>query len=322
MPNDPGLAADACSFMEAISGDHGAHNGAGIWWLSPDIQLVGPTSGADKADPGVVNTVDVTLHNHGGNCSRPAGTESITLELWMGNPSLAMAPNIAASTVYIDGVGMTVFGLGTTATHQFTWTPPAGVPASDPQSPGHKCLIARCYADPLTPSANSFFAPDDPHVAQHNICVVPCGGPGAAKRPQTCGIDVTTINPDAKKSQTVKWRAVLDLNPDKFVHDVVIERLRKTKGFDRLAKKPPRGFTFRLGDVTKAKHTDRSKSGSDKRAPSYEVEVGLKAGQVVRFAFIADLSEAALGEAYIFHLTQVGANRRAQGGLTAVILAV
>ena len=321
MANDPGLAADTCTFMEAVSGDGGTHNVNSAWWLSPDIQLTGPTSGPDKADPGAANTVDVTLHNRAGNCRLPPGTESITLELWMGNPSLAMAPNIAASTVHIDSIGMTIFGLGATATHQFTWTPPTGVPASDPQAPGHKCLIARCYADPLTPSASSFFAPDDPHVAQHNICIVPCGGPGAVRRPHTCGIDVTTINPDVKKGQTVKWRAVLDLEPKKFVHDVVLERLRKTKGFDRLAKKAPRGFTLRLADGTKAKLTDRTKP-SGTRVPRFEADVRLRAAQVVRFAFIADLSDAALGEAYIFHLTQVGANRRPQGGLTVVVLAV
>lgn len=163
--------------------------------------------------------------------------------------------------------------------------------------------------------------PDDPHVAQHNICIVPCGGPGAATRPASCGVDVTTVNPDMKKGQTVKWRAVLDLDPQPFVRDVVLQRLRKTKGYARLAGKPPRGFKFRLGDSTKAKLTDRTKP-SGTRVPTFDADVTLKAAQVVRFAFIADLSDSALGEAYIFHLTPVGANKRAQGGLTVVILAV
>ena len=42
MANDPGLSTDTCIFMEAVSGDGGNHNGSGIWWLSPDIDLVGP----------------------------------------------------------------------------------------------------------------------------------------------------------------------------------------------------------------------------------------------------------------------------------------
>src|SRR5882762_577950 len=105
MANDPGLAADTCIFMEAVSGDGGTHNSGGAWWLSPDIQLTGPTSGPDKADPGVANPVDVTLHNKGGDCKLPPGTESVTIELWAGNPSLAMAPNLPNSTVHIDSIG-------------------------------------------------------------------------------------------------------------------------------------------------------------------------------------------------------------------------
>ena len=60
MANDPGLSGDTCIYMEAVAGDGGVHNSSGVWWLSPDIQLVGPTSGPDKADPGVVNPVTVT----------------------------------------------------------------------------------------------------------------------------------------------------------------------------------------------------------------------------------------------------------------------
>ena len=41
MPNDPGLSPDTCLFVEAVSGDGGAHNGNGVWWLSPDVSLTG-----------------------------------------------------------------------------------------------------------------------------------------------------------------------------------------------------------------------------------------------------------------------------------------
>ena len=52
MPNDPGFANDTCIFMEAISGDGGTHHPNGVWWLSPDINLVGPVSGAGWSDIG------------------------------------------------------------------------------------------------------------------------------------------------------------------------------------------------------------------------------------------------------------------------------
>ena len=322
MASDPALVNDSCTYMEAVSGDGGVHDAAGVWWLSPDIQLTGPMSGADKADPGVNNTVDVKLHSTAANCNLPPGTESLSLELWVANPSLVMAPNNAASTVHIDSIGMQLLLNGGSETYQFHWTPPLGAPASDPQSSGHKCLIVRAYADPLIPNAMSFFAPDDRHVAQHNICIVPCGGPGAAKRPAGgCTQDVTTVNPDVKKPQKTRLRAVLDLKPNEFVRDVVLRRLKTTKGFGRLAPEPPRRFEIRLRDFPKARVIDRTKGGKQ-GAPSYEVEIVLEPAQLVEFRFVADLSGSKLGDAHIFHLTQVGAGNHVQGGLTVIMLPV
>ena len=72
MAIDSALAADTCTYMEAVAGDGGVHDPAGVWWLSPDIQLIGSASGADKADPGVDNTIDVTLHSAAGTtCALP-----------------------------------------------------------------------------------------------------------------------------------------------------------------------------------------------------------------------------------------------------------
>ena len=109
MANDPGLAGDTCYFMEAVSGDGGTHDPAGVWWLSPDILLTGPVSGPDNADPGQVNPVEVKFHRKAANsdCTTP-GDESITVELWVGNPSLAMAPNNQASTFAIQSIGAQV----------------------------------------------------------------------------------------------------------------------------------------------------------------------------------------------------------------------
>jgi len=323
MASDPALVDDLCTYMEAVSGDGGLHNAAGVWWLSPDIQLTGPTSGADKADPGVSNTVDVTIHSAPGNsCNLPAGTESLSLELWVANPSLVMAPNNSASTAHIDSIGMQLMPNGGSESYQFHWTPPQGAPPTDPQSSGHKCLIARAYADPLIPSDMSFFAPDDRHVAQHNICIVPCGGPGAVTRPSGgCTLDVLTVNPDMKKPQKTRLRAVLDLNPDPFVRDVVLKRLKRTKGFGRLSPVPPRRFEIRLRDVPKARVIDQTKGGKNV-APSYEVEIVLEAAQLIGLRFAADLSGGKIGDAHIFHLTHVGAEGQVHGGLTVVMLPV
>ncbi|OLE53917.1 MAG: hypothetical protein AUG51_10665 [Acidobacteria bacterium 13_1_20CM_3_53_8] len=330
MAKDPGLAADTCIYMEAVAGDGGAHNSNGVWWLSPDIKLTGPTSGLDKADPGQLNPVEVTCHRKaaGSNCVTPGG-ETITIQLWVGNPSLAMTPDNPASTFLVQSIGHDFPAEGASATQEFDWTPPDGLPADNPQSSGHKCLIARAYPDSLTPSAKKFFVPGDPHVAQHNICIVPCGGPGAAKRPGPCGFKVLTLNLNAEQIETVILRAAGDLNPSKFVRTVVLERLEKTQGFRRLATRPPRGFKFLLPDFPKAEVTDRTRPGCLAGLfgigfrPSYEAKVELRPGQLISFTFLADLTGASFGDAYIFHLTQTGAaDASAQGGLTIVMVSV
>jgi hypothetical protein len=56
--------------------------------------------------------------------------------------------------------------------------------------------------------------------------------------------------------------------------------------------------------------------------PSFEAKVNLRPGQLIHFNFGADLTGAALGDAYIFHLTQTGADGSPQGGLTVVMLAL
>jgi len=316
--------------MEAIQGDGGIHDRSNTWWLSPDIILTGPISGPDKADPDHDNTVEVRFHRQPAivnECILPPGTESITVEFWVGNPSLAMTPDNPASATRIDGIGTLIPVDGASISEVFVWNPPTGLDPADPQSSGHKCLIARCYPDPLIPSPTSFFVPDDPHVAQHNICIVPCGGPGAARRPGPCGFEVATVNPDRERKQKATLRAIVDLHPNKFVEKVVLQRLNGTHGFKRLARKPPQGFKFELRDFPDAHVTDNTKlgclgllvGGKDRR--SYDAQIEFKPGQFTRFSFVADLTGAELGDAYIFHLRQIGEDNRDHGGLTIVMVA-
>src|SRR5437762_13994387 len=98
MPGDPGLATDTCIFMEAVPGDQGTHHTHGAWWLSADISLTGPVSGADTAASGQVNSVAATFHRKfaWSNCHFP-GDESITVELCVANPSLVIATPLRGS---------------------------------------------------------------------------------------------------------------------------------------------------------------------------------------------------------------------------------
>src|SRR5436190_4477213 len=98
MANDPGLSNDTCIFLEAITGDGGTHNPNDTWWLSPDIHLVGPVSGADSGDAGQNNPITVTFHRKpsSSNCTFP-GDESLIVEVWVANPSLAISPKVPRS---------------------------------------------------------------------------------------------------------------------------------------------------------------------------------------------------------------------------------
>jgi hypothetical protein len=321
MAKDPGLSADTCIFMESTSGDGGVHN-ANVWWLSPDIVLTGPVSGADKADPGQINSVDITIRRKTAesNCLFP-GDEQLLAELWVGNPAIAMTPNNNASTKLIMQIGSPLPLPGATSTQHFDWTPPSGVPASDPQSPGHKCLIARCYPSSLTASQSNFFAPEDQHVVQRNICVVPCGGPGAARKPGPCGFDVLTANINLLEVEQVTIAATLDLRPNQLVRRTVLQHLEKEPGFRKLAVRPPRSFRFELKDFPDAKISDHSTPqgclglllGGKRR---FEASFRLAANQVANLHFVADLQNAEFGDAFIFHLTQTGPGHQRQGGLT------
>ena len=68
--------------------------------------------------------------------------------------------------------------------------------------------------------------------------------------------------------------------------------------------------------------TDGTKGGGAKRPPAYEAEITLEPAQVIALRFVADLSGAKLGDAYIFHLMQAGPEGQSQGGLTVVMMAI
>ena len=57
MPNDPGLSADTCIFMEAVSGDGGVHNGNGPSH-GRDMLLRRP-HGGQGSDPWFENFADL-----------------------------------------------------------------------------------------------------------------------------------------------------------------------------------------------------------------------------------------------------------------------
>ena len=323
MPNDPDLADDTCIFSEAISGDVGVHNPNDTWWLSPDISLVGPISGPDRADSGHVNPVQVKFHRKpaGSNCIFP-GDENITTQLWVANPSLVMAPNNRASTALVGFIRQPTPPEGGNATQPIDFTPRTGLSPDAPESAGFKCLVARCYPDSLTPSATSFFVPDDQHVVQHNICVVPCGGPPVLTAPVPCSLEVTTLNPDPQNAQQITLRVVLDLKPTDFVRTVVGQRTKKV--FAQPATTLPPAFGFDVSPLSAVVSDHSHPSVIPLRPPnfgqpSFDAVVKLTPLQLIKFKFFANLTKTNPGDFFIFHLTQIGPDNRVQGGLTVVM---
>jgi hypothetical protein len=321
MSHDPGLAGDTCIFMESVPGDQGTHTANAVWWLSPDIILTGPASGPDVADAGQSNPVQVKFHRKSAasGCHFP-GDESVTVELWVANPSLVIMPR-AGSATRVGFIGSPVPVEGGLGNQEIDWTPPASVQPDDPQSPGPKCLVARCYPDSGIPSHVNFFLPGDQHVAQRNLCVISTTAQVATFQVNAMGLAPLTI---PLQPAPTRLRAVLDLAPDHFVTNAVLTRLELITGFQRLRTTSLRGgFKFVLAGVHVDQVIDHSQPGpfsSRQTPPSFEARVELGDKRPTPITFEANLEGVPPGDACIFHLTQTTIGNVADGGLTLVVL--
>jgi hypothetical protein len=324
MANDPGLSNDNCIFLEAISGDGGNHNPNDVWWLSPDINLVGPDSGRDVGDAGKLNPITVTFHRKpsSSNCTFP-GDESLNVEVWVANPSLAMSPGINASATRVGFIGAPVPLDGATGSQQIDWRALRLPLAGNPENPGPKCLVARAYPSSAVPNTASFFVPGDQHVAQRNLCVVVSSAP-------TLSFNVNSFG--SGKPQTIikplpnaKLRAVLDLKPSNFVKETISKRLQSHGIFQKFRTAPLKlGFKFDLTNLHASDVVDHSHPSvfplPPQTNPSFEAKVVLDTHHVTSLTFLANTKGLAAGEACIFHLIQTSLTNTAQGGLTLVVL--
>jgi hypothetical protein len=325
MSSDPGLANDTCIFVEAISGDGGVHNASDVWWLSPDIDLVGPVSGRDNADAGQINPATVTFHRKpaGSNCLFP-GDESLVTELWVANPSLVISPSVRHSAAKVGFIGSQPPQEGESGTQQIDWRAAGTASADDPLSPGPKCLVARVYPSSLTPSPATFFVPGDQHVTQHNLCTLAATTGDFTFQVNTCG-DVALHPPlPINPTPNAKLRAVLDLNPSPFVKNTVLSRLNSHPGF-QLSNKPLKGgFKFDLTNLHATNIVDHSQTQFPPLPlnvnPSFEAKVVLDGKQVITLTFLANLRSLPQNNACIFHLLQENLSNVVVGGLTLVIL--
>jgi hypothetical protein len=336
------------------------------WWVSPAITVNGLSDGAVAQAPPFLNVIDVTVHRGAGDCASqsgfPLGTANILVDVYVCVPGLAMNPSDLAKVKHLgtkvvplssatSGADTSLSSLGKAFNNWVAEGDP-----SAPGGPGHKCLVAIAYPDPLTPDATCFHqagAPADAHYAQLNIAIEPLP-PGAPRR---MAFRTFTINPSRDSVTPATLRAEADLDPDPRVMEVLSPALKATPGFKRLAEQAPRGFALQLPDFPNAVIRDHTHGGHEvpgvaalsllpalrqslprrllvlglpiwladccfeRRSaspPTYEADVLLKPGQIPTINFEADLSGSNSGDAHIFHLTHVRADRRVIGGLTLV----
>jgi hypothetical protein len=177
-------------------------------------------------------------------------------------------------------------------------------------------LVARVYPDTDSAPSGTFDLPNDQHVAQHNICIIPCGSP--------CGQDVQTRNLNRKTTEKVLIRAVADIEPNAHVLKSVRPLLRAAKGFKRLNTARPPRFRLEFKNLSEVEYRDNTGKPSPKgnygrlKVPNFEARLTLKPSKAIKFRFMTDLHEANVGDAFIFHLTHIASNGDVQGGLTIV----
>jgi hypothetical protein len=319
MAKDAGLNSDSCIYLEAVTGDGGNHVDP-QWWLSPDVFVVGSPSGRVALGP---NTIKVRTHRKN-NCQLGSETNNINVQVFACIPGPVINPVPDGVQARLLGTQALLLAAGGTVEASFTLN--ATNNASQPEGFGHKCLIARSYPDDLTPDGGSLVhLPEDQHYGQHNICIIECGAPGAARVPGPCALDVATANANLEVAENVVLQLVADLRPSKTMLATLMPRLNQIPSFKRIATAEPRTFDLQLPDFPGAP-VHRGRRGCwgllwGRRAePTYAASIKLAPAQVTHFSVRADLAKSSFGDAHIFHLTQVGADGRVQGGVTVVMI--
>jgi len=120
-----------------------------------------------------------------------------------------MSPRVHGSVKRAGFIGRRYQPRGRTGLRQIDWDVPAAAPVDDPESPGHKCLIARSYTDSGAPENSGFFVPGEFSMwRQRNLAIV-------ASTHQALTFRVNTLNPASTPATIarVKLRAILDLKP-------------------------------------------------------------------------------------------------------------
>ena len=339
---------DVTVFVEDIQGDLGGQPPPGsVWWLSPDVDIVGHPGEAVQGP----NDVRIRVHAH----DEPILEGNIVAEVYVGKPSLVMSPTTGTKRIdpggivfrptYIPGPEPVASEAGGTAT--FQWTPSAV--AADVDGPGHRCLIVRAFPADVVPPTTPFDVYNEPHEAQHNIEVLTTaapaapmseGGAGTSKDPRLRDDDTgmwwerfTTMARTEKGESFVVW--AFDPAPGKQLVAALRGALPRGKRFAGFSKEPP--ATVALEAQSGGDELDPAKLLANKKFAKRAglggkgvfcrehllaaTTVAVKPDELSQVVLRFDHSNLPKGSAVVLHGAQFDARGTPEGGMTMVALA-
>jgi hypothetical protein len=325
------------------------------WWESPDISLPG-----DEAVVGTQTVTVIGRKRPGTMSASQVRVEAYIANpgLQLNPPKPGNVPftrkigQVDIPVSSLDAAGPTT---GVTA----PIAPALVIPATtanpdDAFGIGHRCLIARIYPKGFIPPTSTFTPDVEEHEVQNNLYVVlvasnaaaDAGGAGqggaGARGQKRIGLnedglfefrlDTTTRT---SRAEQVTLRAIwVNAHPAAELRRL-LPILRETRGFRGLARQRPRKFAFRIKipekDLPHRKGQRpyfptllrvKDRSSVQEGDPQYDSIIRLQPNKIARVGFTADLVNSRVGLAHVFHLEQIGPNRRRHGGATLIFIRV
>lgn len=335
MLKDPGIKDD-CFYIKAYDTDDGKRQDPQkSVWHSPQVVMFEPNDGNEtqvnelKVDHAYKRKVGVNRRVAGDCPNSPQDVKALRVEMWVCFPSTTPLP-LGPSSKKIGDFLFT--NLPTPGNTDWAVFPPdedgnewrSSTNESDPDGPGYRCLVGRIYPEDgqNAPQNDSFYYPDEPHVAQNNILI----GEAPAGRPASLSFNLVGAN--QRSAQSVAVRATVDTRADRLASDTLHQRLTRMPSFRRVATKAPQRFGLELPDSVKPVVHDNTRPGClgrvlhPKHQPTFEAQVQLASAELYRSRIVADLSDSSPGDAHILNVALIGVDGRVQGGLTWAVIAV
>jgi hypothetical protein len=340
---------DSNVFVDDVTAHHGNATAGEVWWLSPDIEITGPTPNILTRN--ATNQVVVR--------GRSTTAANIKVEAYIGNPSLAMGPGTNTVRIPLTNASHTMACPGPTgATWSFGFNPDGGAsgapspsdPALGVDVPGgrHRCMVVCAYPFGVTPTSGTFTPWAEQHEGQHNIDVQFAGESGSMegdagtmKNPAGFNPDngmieapIETISLRDEGTEKVRILVAFDPNPRGEVFRAAWPLVAEDKRFKTFGDSPPKvGIEFEKADARVLQRDEAfTRFERDLRRERFtlfrrkrallQAEAELEPDTKYRLKLQIDPRDVAPHQPLVFHLKQIGEDGSEQGGLTQVITLV